>query len=42
MGNSLAQIYYWLGDLAHGKHIVDYNVVCVNTVVGIIDDLWVH
>ena len=34
MGNSLAQIYSWLGDLAHGKHIVDYDIVCVSTVVG--------
>ena len=33
MGNSLAQIYSWLGDLAHGKRIVDYDVVCVSTVV---------
>ena len=34
MGNSLAQIYSWLGDLAHGKRIVDLEVVCVSTVVG--------
>ena len=34
MGNSLAQIYSWLGDLAHGKRIVDYDIVCVSTVIG--------
>ena len=34
MGNSLAQIYSWLGDLAHGKRILDYEVVCVSSIVG--------
>ena len=34
MGNSLAQIYTWLGDLAHGKRILDYEVVCVSSIVG--------
>ena len=34
MGNSLAQIYTWLGDLAHGKRIIDYEVVCVSSIVG--------
>ena len=34
MGNSLAQIYTWLGDLAHGKRIIDYEVVCVSALVG--------
>ena len=34
MGNSLAQIYTWLGDLAYGKRIVDFDVVCVSTIVG--------
>ena len=35
MGNSLAQIYSWLGDLAHGKRIVDFEIVCVSTTVGL-------
>ena len=34
MGNSLAQIYTWLGDLAHGKRILDYELVCVSSIVG--------
>ena len=34
MGNSLAQIFTWLGDLAHGKRIIDYDVVCVSSIVG--------
>ena len=34
MGNSLAQIFNWLGDLAHGKRILDYDVVCISSVVG--------
>ena len=35
MGNSLAQIFSWLGDLAHGKRIVDFEIVCVSTSVGL-------
>ena len=35
MGTSLAQIYSWLGDLAHGKRIVDGEIVCVSTSVGL-------
>ena len=34
MGNSLAQIFTWLGDLAHGRRILDYEVVCVSSIVG--------
>ena len=34
MGNSLAQILTWLGDLAHGRRILDYEVVCVSSIVG--------
>ena len=34
MGNSLAQIFTWLGDLAHGKRIINYDVVCVSSIVG--------
>ena len=37
MGNSLAQIHSWLDDLAHGKRITEYMVMCVSSAIGLED-----
>ena len=38
MGNSLAQIHSWLDDLAHGKRITEYMVMCVSSAIGLEDN----
>ena len=38
MGNSLAQIHTWLDDLAHGKRITEYMVMCVSSAIGLEDN----
>ena len=35
MGNSLAEIHTWLDDLAHGKRIANYEVMCPGTAIGL-------
>ena len=38
MGNSLAQIHSWLDDLAHGKRITEYMVMCISSAIGLEDN----
>ena len=35
MGNSLAEIHTWLDDLAHGKRIANYEVMCPSSAIGL-------
>ena len=35
MGNSLAEIHSWLDDLAHGKRISNYEVMCPSSAIGL-------
>ena len=38
IGTSLAQIPTWLDDLAHGKRITEYEVLCVSSAIGLEDN----
>ena len=35
MGTSLAQIPTWLDDMAHGKRITEYEVLCESSAIGL-------
>ena len=38
MGILLAQIHSWLDDLAHGKRITEYEVMCESSAIGLEDN----
>ena len=35
MGKQLADIHGWLDDLAHGKRILRYEIICPSTLIGL-------
>ena len=39
MGNSLVEIHSWLDDLAHGKRISNYEVMCPSSAIGLDNNL---
>ena len=38
-GKAKAEIHLWLDDLAHGKGILNYEVMCPNSVIGLEDSV---
>ena len=38
MGKQLADIHGWLDDLAHGKRILRYEIICPSTLIGLAEN----